>query len=493
MRVEDINELIEQRIKKAEELREIGVKPYGGAFDANDHAADLINKYNNTSKETLEAEPFGCALAGRIMSLRNFGKAAFAHLQDSSGKLQIYFKKDLLGDNHKLLKKLDIGDIIGVKGRLFRTRTEELTVEVSSFELLTKSIRPLPEKWHGLKDVETRYRQRYVDLIVNPEVREKFAKRSVIIKSARDFLEAKDFIEVETPMMHQIPGGATAKPFRTHHNALGIDLYLRIAPELYLKRLLVGGYERVYELNKNFRNEGISAKHNPEFSMLEFYIAYKDYNFLMSFTEELIGHVAMKTAGTLQIQYGETTIDLTPPWPRIPMLKALEENGVPTELFNDPGKLKSWASDNRIDIPKGSSPGKVMDEIFKERVEPGLVQPTFITDHPVELSPLAKRTADDPSLVERFELFICSREIANAFSELNDPFDQKERFLDQVKAKQEGDEEAHWMDEDFIRALEYGMPPAAGEGIGIDRLVMLLTDSPSIRDVVLFPQLKPEQ
>jgi lysyl-tRNA synthetase class 2 len=490
--MEETNELIKQRIKKIDELREMGIRPYADPFQAADHASELLGRYADATKEDLEAEVVHCSLAGRIVAFRDFGKAAFAHVQDSSGKIQIYLKRDVLGERHKLLKKLDIGDIIGIRGRLFRTKTNELTVEVEQFELLTKSVRPLPEKWHGLKDVETRYRQRYVDLIVNPEVRENFAKRSVIIKGVRDFLESKGFIEVETPMMHQIPGGATARPFKTHHNALDIDLYLRIAPELYLKRLLVGGYERVYELNKNFRNEGISTKHNPEFSMLEFYIAYRDYHFLMSLTEELITTVAMKAAGTLKIPYGDDVIDLTPPWKRVPMLDALIESGVPQEALNDAEKAKQWARGNRIDIPDGSSLGKVLDEIFKEKVEPGLVQPTFIIDHPVELSPLAKRNPDNPALVERFELFICSRELANAFSELNDPFDQKGRFLEQVKAKQAGDEEAHWMDEDFIRALEYGMPPAAGEGIGIDRLVMLLTNSQSIRDVILFPQLKPE-
>jgi len=491
--VEEVNELIKQRIRKAEELKEMGIRPYGGSFGASDHAGDLTEKYINTTKEALESESVECSLSGRVVALRDFGKASFAHVQDSTGRIQIYFKKDVLGDEYKLFKKIDVGDIIGLRGRLFRTKTNELTVEVEHFELLTKSIRPLPEKWHGLKDVETRYRQRYVDLIVNPEVRENFARRSAIIKGVRDFLESKGFIEVDTPMMHQIPGGATARPFKTHHNALDIDLYLRIAPELYLKRLLVGGYERVYELNKNFRNEGISTKHNPEFSMLEFYLAYKDYNFLMDFTEELITSVAMKATGSLKIPYGDETIDLTPPWPRLPMLEALEKSGVPADIFSDAEKAKNWGRAHGIDIPGGSSMGKILDEIFKEKVEPGLVQPTFITDHPVELSPLAKRKTDNPALVERFELFICSRELANAFSELNDPFDQRERFQEQVKAKQAGDEEAHWMDEDFLRALEYGMPPAAGEGIGIDRLVMLLTNQQSIRDVVLFPQLKPEQ
>jgi lysyl-tRNA synthetase class 2 len=332
-----------------------------------------------------------------------------------------------------------------------------------------------------------------VDLIVNPEVRQTFVKRSIVIKAIRDFLESKGFIEVETPMMHPIPGGATARPFKTHHNALGIDLYLRIAPELYLKRLLVGGYERVYELNRNFRNEGISTKHNPEFSMLEFYIAYRDYHFLMSFTEELITHVSKKTLGTLKIPYGDTIIDLTPPWPRISMLDALMQKGVPQEIFDDSEKARAWAKANKIEIEEGASHGKILDEIFKERVEPELIQPIFIIDHPVELSPLAKKKPDNPALAERFELFITSREIANAFSELIDPIEQRQRLLTQVEAKAQGDEEAHWMDEDFVRALEYGMPPAAGEGIGIDRLVMLLTNSQSIRDVILFPQLKPEQ
>jgi lysyl-tRNA synthetase class 2 len=491
--MEEINELIEQRIKKLTELRQSGIEPFGSSFYAEDHASELLNKFGSVEKEALEANPVSCSLAGRIISMRDFGKAAFAHIQDTTGKIQVYFKKDMLGEKQIIVKKLDIGDIIGLKGKLFRTKTNELTVEVNDIVFLTKSLKPLPEKWHGLKDIETRYRQRYVDLIVNPEVRQTFVKRSIVIKAIRDFLESKGFIEVETPMMHPIPGGATARPFKTHHNALGIDLYLRIAPELYLKRLLVGGYERVYELNRNFRNEGISTKHNPEFSMLEFYIAYRDYHFLMSFTEELITHVSKKTLGTLKIPYGDTIIDLTPPWPRISMLDALMQKGVPQEIFDNSEKARAWAKANKIEIEEGASHGKILDEIFKERVEPELIQPTFIIDHPVELSPLAKKKPDNPALAERFELFITSREIANAFSELIDPIEQRQRLLTQVEAKAQGDEEAHWMDEDFVRALEYGMPPAAGEGIGIDRLVMLLTNSQSIRDVILFPQLKPEQ
>jgi lysyl-tRNA synthetase class 2 len=491
--MEEINVLIEQRIKKLEELRHLGIEPFGGPFYANDHASDLLKQFDSATKEMLEANPVSCSIAGRIVSIRDFGKAAFAHVQDTTGKIQVYLKKDILGEKHQLIKKLDIGDIIGLKGRLFRTKTNELTIEVTDLVLLTKSIRPLPEKWHGLRDIETRYRQRYVDLIVNPEVRQAFIKKSMIIKAIRDFLESKGFIEVETPMMHRIPGGATARPFKTHHNALGIDLYLRIAPELYLKRLLVGGYERVYELNRNFRNEGISTKHNPEFSMLEFYIAYRDYNFLMSFTEELITHVSQKILGTLKIPCEDTIIDLTPPWPRISMFDALMQKGVPKEIFNDSEKGRAWAKANNIEVEKNVSPGKILDEIFKHKVEPELIQPTFVIDYPVELSPLAKQKPDNPLLVERFELFITAREIANAFSELNDPLEQRRRLLAQVEAKVQGDEEAQWMDEDFVRALEYGMPPAAGEGIGIDRLVMLLTNAQSIRDVILFPQLKPEQ
>lgn len=490
--MEDTNILVEQRYKKLEELREIGIDPYGGQFIPDSKIVDLINKFKGVSQEVLENEKINVKIAGRIIAFRDFGKAVFAHLQDYTSKIQIYLRKDILKEKFQLLKKLDIGDIIGVTGRLFRTKTNELTVEVSDFFILSKSLRPLPEKWHGLRDIEIRYRQRYLDLIVNPQVREIFIKRSAIIKAIRDFLEQNDFIEVETPMMHQIPGGAAAKPFLTHHNALGIDLYLRIAPELYLKRLLVGGYERVFELNKNFRNEGISTRHNPEFTMLEFYIAYRDYNFLMTFTEELFTNVSTKVLGTVKIPYGEHIIDLTPPWRRLKMMDALFEKGLPENIVWDEKALLKWAKNNGINIDNLTSSPKILDEIFKELIEPELVQPTFVIDYPVELSPLAKKKQYDPKFVERFELFIAGREIANAFSELNDPIDQRERFLRQAEARRLGDEEAHWMDEDFIRALEYGMPPAAGEGIGIDRLVMLFTNSPSIRDVILFPQLKPE-
>jgi lysyl-tRNA synthetase class 2 len=490
--MEDINEHIESRMKKLQELKQEGVEPFGGPFEFSDRAAALLDRYGKATNEELEARPVDCSLAGRLVAYRGFGKAAFAHVQDSTGRIQIYLKRDVLGEAYGLVKKLDTGDIVGLRGRLFRTKTGELTVEVKELRLLAKSLRPLPEKWHGLKDVELRYRQRYLDLIVNPGVKETFQKRSAIIKAIRDFLEERGFIEVETPMMQPIPGGAAAKPFKTHHNALGIDLYLRIAPELYLKRLLVGGYERVYELNRNFRNEGISTKHNPEFSMLEFYVAYKDYNFLMSFTEELMTSVARKALGSLKVNYGEAEIDLAPPWPRKPMFQAMREKGVPEEVLRHHEKAVQWALKEGMEIKPGASFGKVLDEIFSEKVEPSLIQPVFIVDYPVELSPLAKSKPGEPGLVERFELFIAGREIANAFSELNDPMEQRARFARQLEAREKGDEETHLMDEDFVRALQYGMPPAAGEGIGIDRLVMLFTDSPSIRDVILFPQLKPE-
>ncbi len=491
--MEEYSEIIKQRIKTIEEIREMQVDPYSSQpYRVENTAEELIVKYSETSAEEFESNEIKCSVAGRIVALRSFGKAAFAHVQDSSGKIQVFFQKDKLGDDFKLFKKLNIGDIIGLIGTLFRTKTNELTVNISSYRLLTKSVRPLPEKWHGLTDIETRYRQRYVDLIVNPQVRNTFRTRSRIIRCLREFLDARGFMEVETPMMQPIPGGATARPFKTHHNALGLDLFLRIAPELYLKRLLVGGFERVYEINRNFRNEGISTRHNPEFTMVEFYMAYSDYREMMELMEQIITGVVKETLGTLTIKYGDNDIDLTPPWPRIRMVDALLEAGMPEKALSDLAEAKKWAADKGVKLDDVHSLGKALDEIFSELIEPSLIQPTFVIDHPVELSPLAKRKKDEPELVERFELFIAAREIANAFSELNDPFEQKNRFNDQVTDREKGDDEAHLMDEDFVRALEYGMPPAAGAGIGIDRLVMLLTDSPSIRDVILFPQLKPE-
>ncbi len=491
--MKEINDLIRERLKKLEDLKTSGIEPYGGPFDVKDRAKDIVERYGHLSKEELESKNSECVIAGRIIALRDFGRAAFAHVQDATGKIQVYLRKDTLGEAFSLLKNLDTGDIVGLSGRLFRTKTNELTIEVKNITLLCKSLRPLPEKWHGLRDIETRYRQRYIDLIVNPGVRDIFLRRSKLLRAIRDFFDSRGFIEVETPMMQHIPGGATARPFKTHHIALGIDLYLRIAPELYLKRLLVGGYEKVYEINKNFRNEGISTKHNPEFTMLEFYIAYTDYRYLMDFTEELITFLCMEVVGGLSVPCGPLKIDFTPPWPRLTMQKAMEMYGVDPLIFKDLEAARDFVLKNNIDIDRRATHGKVIDAIFKEKVEPNLIQPVFIRDYPLELSPLAKKKKENPSLAERFELFIGGREIANAFSELNDPVEQKERFLEQMEAREMGDEEATPMDEDFVRALEYGMPPAGGAGIGIDRLLMVLTNSPSIKDVILFPQLKPEQ
>ncbi|MFQ5329647.1 MAG: lysine--tRNA ligase, partial [Thermodesulfobacteriota bacterium] len=431
--------------------------------------------------------------AGRIMAIRNFGKASFVVIQDVSGRLQTYVKKNIVGEETYLIfKACDVGDIVGVSGRLFRTRTDELTVEAAAFRLLSKSLRPLPEKWHGLKDVETRYRQRYLDMIMNPDVKETLLKRVAIIRMIRDFLNDRGFLEVETPMMQPIPGGAAAKPFITHHNALGVDLYLRIAPELYLKRLVIGGIERVYEINRNFRNEGISTRHNPEFTMLEFYMAYADFNDLMALTEEMVASIAREVVGSLEFEYQGEQVNLMPPWTRITFMDAIRKYCNADEtIFTDKGAALAYARSIGVKMPDGYSHGKVLLEIFEEVAEEKLIEPTFVTHYPLDVSPLSRKNDDDPTLVDRFELFVCGREIANAFSELNDPVDQKERLLQQVKEKEVGDAEAHVMDEDFITSLEHGMPPTAGEGIGIDRLVMLLTDAASIRDVILFPQLKP--
>jgi lysyl-tRNA synthetase class 2 len=492
--MEDHNELIQQRFRKLDEISQMGIRPYAGRYEVTASAQGLIDAHGSTSKEDLERTKVSVSLAGRIVAMRSFGKACFCQIQDGSGRIQLYFQKNTLGDDpFNLFKKLDIGDFIGIKGFLFRTRTNELTVDVEAFVLLAKSLRPLPEKWHGLTDVEIRYRQRYVDLIVNPEVKRVFLLRSRIIQAIRSFLNARGFLEVETPMMQSIPGGATARPFRTHHNALGMDLFLRIAPELYLKRLLVGGFERVYEINRNFRNEGISTRHNPEFTMLEFYQAYADYRDLIVMTEEMISTVAREVLGTTLVEYEEHRIDLTPPWKKMTYLDSLRAAGVPEDVLVSAEKARDHAVRLGAKLKGGEPQGKVLNEIFEALVEPSLVQPTFITDYPTDISPLSKRCDDAPQFVERFELFVAGREIANAFSELNDPVEQKARFLSQVREREAGDEEAHQMDEDFIRALEYGMPPAAGEGIGIDRLVMLLTGSPSIRDVILFPQMKKEQ
>ncbi len=492
--MEDYNELVQQRFKKLGEISAMGVKPYAGKFIVTQSAQMLLDAYGKTAKEDLESKRTEVTVAGRIVAMRSFGKAGFSHIQDGTGRVQIYFQKNTLGDDrYALFRKLDIGDFVGIKGFLFRTKTNELTIDVEDFTLLSKSLRPLPEKWHGLTDVELRYRQRYVDLIVNPEVKQVFILRTRIIQGIRKFLNDRGYLEVETPMMQSIPGGATARPFKTHHNALDMELFLRIAPELYLKRLLVGGFEKVYEINRNFRNEGISTRHNPEFTMLEFYTAYADYHDLIDMTENMISTLAKDVLGTTTVSFEGHTISLAAPWKRITYMDALREAGVPDDVLGNAGKAAEHARKLGAYLKGGEPLGKLLNELFEALVEPKLIQPTFVTDYPTDISPLSKKREDNPDFVERFELFIVGREIANAFSELNDPIDQKERFLKQVSEREAGDEEAHHMDEDFIRALEYGMPPAAGEGIGIDRLVMLLTGSTSIRDVILFPQMKKEK
>jgi lysyl-tRNA synthetase class 2 len=487
---EELNEMLRVRREKLTDMRERGIEPYGGRFERTHAARDILDSF-----EELEHKPV--IVAGRIMSRRGMGKATFAHIQDAGGRIQIYVRSNDVGkEAYELFGKLDIGDIIGVQGNVFKTRMGEITVSAESFFILAKSLRPLPEKWHGLKDVDLRYRQRYLDLIVNPEVREVFETRSKIIRATRNFLELKGFLEVETPMMQTIAGGAEARPFITHHNALDISLYLRIAPELYLKRLLVGGFEKVYEINRNFRNEGISTRHNPEFTMLELYQAYADYNDMMDLTEELISFLASEVLGTPKIEYQGAPIDLSPGWTRIPMLEAvklysgLDFNALKTA---EEARLAVKQADIGLELDSSDSWGGILNKVFEELVEPKLIQPTFVMDYPVEISPLAKRKVEDPDLTYRFELFIYGRELANAFSELNDPIDQKGRFLKQVEKRRAGDEEAHMMDEDYINALEYGMPPAGGLGIGIDRLIMLLTDAASIRDVLLFPLMKPRE
>ncbi|MGE0644573.1 MAG: lysine--tRNA ligase [Nitrospira sp.] len=493
--MDELNEQRQQRIRKLDLLREAGVAPYGGRFDAHDRAGVLLKQHGEKAKETLEQEKISCSLAGRVVALRRFGKASFAVLQDGADRLQVYLKKDLLSEQaYVVVEQLDLGDWIGVTGTLFRTKTNEFTVEVHQLTFLSKALRPLPEKWHGLTDVETRYRQRYVDLIANPQVHQIFSARSRIIAGIRTFLIERGFLEVETPMMHPIPGGATAKPFVTHHNALGVDLYLRIAPELYLKRLIVGGFPRVFEINRNFRNEGISTIHNPEFTMLEFYVSYADYQDLIALTEELVSSLAQQILGKTVIPYQGKEIVLTPPWRRWSYHQAiLEVNGLDPSVLQDREMALAAAKGLSVPVDPKASLFAIVNEIFEETVEPNLQQPTFITDYPIDISPLARRKDTDPTLTDRFELYIAGREIANAFSELNDPLDQRERFEGQAAQREAGDDEAHLVDEDFLRALEYGMPPTAGEGIGIDRLIMLFTDQASIRDVVLFPQLRPEK
>jgi lysyl-tRNA synthetase class 2 len=498
----DANELIRRRREKLEAWRARGVNPFGSRFPVTHWAGTVQLRFRDADEAALKtAGPV--SLAGRVMAMRHHGKSCFAALRDQSGQIQLYARADVLGDAYPAFVDLDVGDFAGVTGEVFRTRTGELTVAVKEFEFLTKALRPLPEKWHGLKDVETRYRRRYVDLIVNPQVREAFVMKSRLIAAIRAFFDARGFLEVETPMMQPIPGGAAAKPFVTHHNALDMPLYLRIAPELYLKRLVVGGLERVYEINRNFRNEGISTQHNPEFTMLEFYQAYADYNDLMQLTEELFLHLGQTLFGKEELVYQGETVRLAPPWRRLPFFEALtlavDTRVTPATDARTLGEAAArrggFASDRKTRAVLLGDEGVVAlwKEIFDTLVEPSLVQPTFVVDFPIELSPLSKQKAGQPRLVDRFELYVCRREIANAYSELNDPIDQRRRFEEQAAERERGDEEAHWMDDDFVRALEYGLPPTAGEGIGIDRLAMLFTDASSIRDVILFPHLRPER
>ena len=496
----DENAIIAERRSKLSELRKSGIA-FPNKFSPKNFSFDLHESFDNDDKETLQNKNIDeVVIAGRMMLKRVMGKASFATVQDKSGRIQLYISRDLVNskgdpDLYAKFKKWDLGDIVGAKGKLFKTKTNELTVEVTELVLLTKSLRPLPEKFHGLSDQETKYRQRYVDLIVNKDTRDTFLKRSKIISTIRDFMEAKDFLEVETPMLHPIPGGASAKPFNTHHNALDMDMSLRIAPELYLKRLVVGGFDRVFEINRNFRNEGLSVRHNPEFTMMEFYAAYTDYEWLMNFTEECIREVAKSATGKLKVEYQGKVIDFSKSFDRLTLVQAIVKYSdiFKEEQLNDKEFIKTFLQKKGIELSTQSGLGAFQLALFENVAEEKLWDPTYIINYPIEVSPLARASDKNPEITERYELFIAGREIANGFSELNDPEDQSERFKAQVAAKESGDDEAMYYDADFIRALEYGLPPTGGCGIGIDRLVMLVTDSPSIRDVILFPQMRPEQ
>lgn len=485
---EELSDLLKVRREKLDELRAKGINPFPYTYDQTSHAKDVLKAYGHLKEG--ETSPETVSIAGRVMTKRGHGKASFAHLLDETGRIQIYARQDVLNDAYEVYAKLDMGDIIGVKGHVFKTKTGEVTVRVEEFTMLCKSLHPLPEKWHGLQDKELRYRERYVDLIVNDEVREVFKKRSKIVSLMRRLLENKGFLEVETPILHVLQGGAAAKPFETFHDALDMPLFLRIAPELYLKRLIVGGFEKVFELGRVFRNEGISFKHNPEFSIIEIYQAYADYNIIMSLTEELITTIAQEICGTLQIEYKGEKIDLSLPWKRITLVEALKEQGIDIQDKSE-AQIRQIAKAKGLEGYEEISIGKIINLLYDKFVEANLRQPTFIIDHPLETSPLAKKHRDKPNQVERFELIIAGMELANCFSELNDPVDQRQRFQKQAELKAAGDDEAESMDEDFLRALEYGMPPTGGLGIGIDRLVMILTDQASIRDVLFFPHMKP--
>ncbi len=492
-------EIYEQRLEKAAKWREAGFNPYGNGHAPQHLAADILARHADSTPESLEQTPVTYDVAGRLVAMRSFGKAAFIKLRDRSGEIQVHMKKDALADAYEVFKLCDLGDFLAVTGTLFRSKTGELTLAATKFSPLTKSLRPLPEKWHGLTDVEIRYRQRYLDLVSNPDVKQTFLRRNKLIRFIRSFLDGRDFIEVETPMMHPLVSGAAARPFSTHHNALDIDLYMRIAPELYLKRLVVGGLERVYEVNRNFRNEGISTRHNPEFTMLEFYQAYATYEDLMDLSEEMISEAAKAVTGDSKVKYGEHVLDFGKGWKRISMTEAIREalgSALSDKDMADEGKLrhellKTTRGEAERRAVDTMNHGELVGALFEAHVEHTLIHPTFITHFPTAVSPLARRNDQNPEIADRFELYVAGREIANAFSELNDPLDQKGRFQAQLDAKQRGQQETMDYDEDYIRALEHGMPPTAGEGIGIDRLAMLFTDSQSIRDVILFPLLKP--
>jgi lysyl-tRNA synthetase class 2 len=482
---EDLNEQMRVRHDKMKTLASLGVEPYGRKYETTHNTKTILENFASLEGKTVKT-------AGRVMAIRGQGKAGFAHILDMTGRIQVYFRQDVLGDEaYQKLKLLDIGDIIGVEGEVFKTQKGELSIKIEKMVFLAKALRPLPEKWHGLKDVETRYRQRYLDLIVNPDVRDTFIVRSKIISIMRRILNDDGYLEVETPMMQPIAGGAAAKPFVTHHNALDMKLFMRIAPELYLKRLIVGGFEKVYEIGRVFRNEGISIKHNPEFTLLELYLAYGDYQDIMKLTEHLIAKTTEEVLGTMKITYNNHEIDLTPPWTRMTMIDAVKKYAHID--FNDiktVEEARRAADSIRVKYEGKQGIGGILNNIFEAKAEEHLLQPTFITGHPTEISPLAKRNDKNPDIADRFEAFIFCREVANGFSELSDPIDQEARFADQLANRLAGDDEAHMMDDDYVNALQYGLPPTGGLGIGLDRLVMFLTDSPSIRDVILFPHMR---
>lgn len=492
--MDEMNDQLLVRRQKMKGIREDGLDPFGQRFERTHLTSEIRSTYEEQSKEELEENEHEVTIAGRIMTKRGKGKAGFAHIQDLGGQIQIYVRLDAIGeDAYKLFTSADLGDIVGVQGIIFKTKVGELSIKATKFTFLTKALRPLPEKFHGLQDVEQRYRQRYLDLISTEGSKETFIMRSRIIQSMRHYLDGQGFLEVETPMLHSIAGGAAARPFVTHHNTLDMTLYMRIAIELHLKRLIVGGLEKVYEIGRVFRNEGMSTRHNPEFTMIELYEAYADYNDIMELTENLVAHIAQEVLGTTTIQYGDDQIELAPRWKRLHMADAVKEfTGVDFWQQLTKEQAHGLAKEHNVQVTPSMEVGHVLNEFFEQKVEEELVQPTFIYGHPVEVSPLAKKNPEDPRYTDRFELFIVRREHANAFTELNDPIDQRERFEAQLVEKEQGNDEAHEMDEDFITALEYGLPPTGGLGIGIDRLVMLLTNSQSIRDVLLFPQMRPK-